>query len=258
MFQPRGQPLPPQAPSQQRPEAAEVPAAEDELRQAVDKVCRRVMCHATFVSQTLVEQIRGYNELLDEFSLHQFIIRRGRVLDSTPEFRSFKRTHAAQWGPITIVISALERLLTEYAVPTAYVDGQAVAQLASDELASANPTTEALLQCIANIDQVAPLLKLPGQRFVGAHGRVAAAVAIQATFRMYLCRMMYLGRKVSPDRPASPHRQWFTCGALLVVHRVCPWPHIPSSTHGAVSPTPSKRVPSCARRNCRQRISGCR
>lgn len=172
LLQPRGQPVPPP----QVPQEESKDPAEEELRQAVDK-------------------IRGYNELLDEFSLHQFIIRRGRVLDSTPEFRSFKRTHAAQWGPITIIISALERLLTDYAVPTAYIDGQAVAHLAADEIASANPSKAALLQCIANIDQVAPLLKLPGQRFAGAHGRTAAATAIQATFRMYLCRMMYLGRQ---------------------------------------------------------------
>ena len=40
-----------------------------------------------------VEEIRGYNELLDQYSLHQFIIRKGKVLDVTPEFESFRRTH---------------------------------------------------------------------------------------------------------------------------------------------------------------------
>jgi len=29
---------------------------------------------------------RGYNELMDVYSLHQFIIRKGKCLDTTPEF----------------------------------------------------------------------------------------------------------------------------------------------------------------------------
>lgn len=47
---------------------------------------------------------RGYNELLDEYSLHQFIIRHGRTLEATPEFTSFKRTHTRQWGAILNVV----------------------------------------------------------------------------------------------------------------------------------------------------------
>ena len=41
-----------------------------------------------------------YNELLDEYSLHQFIIRKGKTLASTPEFQSFRRTNLANWGNI--------------------------------------------------------------------------------------------------------------------------------------------------------------
>ena len=43
---------------------------------------------------------RDYNALLDEFSLHQFIVRRGATLSSTPEFESYRRKHARSWGPI--------------------------------------------------------------------------------------------------------------------------------------------------------------
>ena len=41
---------------------------------------------------------RDYNELMDEYSLHQLIVRRGTILDSTPEFNSFKRTYLQKWG----------------------------------------------------------------------------------------------------------------------------------------------------------------
>lgn len=129
-----------------------------------------------------VEHIRGYNELLDAYSLHQFIIRKGRVLDSTPEFLSFKRTHASRWGPIVSVITALESLLAAFSVPIAYIDGQAVVALAGDELSA--PTMPALLKCVTNAEQVAALVSLPGSRFKPDEaGRRAAATAIQATWR---------------------------------------------------------------------------
>jgi hypothetical protein len=36
---------------------------------------------------------RDYNELMDEYSLHNLIIRKGKCLDEAPEFISFKRTY---------------------------------------------------------------------------------------------------------------------------------------------------------------------
>jgi len=50
----------------------------------------------------------GYVELMDEFSLHQFIIRKGKTLDSTPEFISFKRTYINYWAGISFIIHLLE------------------------------------------------------------------------------------------------------------------------------------------------------
>ena len=34
---------------------------------------------------------------MDEYSLHQFIIRKGQALDTTPEFASYKRSYLKQW-----------------------------------------------------------------------------------------------------------------------------------------------------------------
>ena len=41
-----------------------------------------------------------------------------------------------------------------YNVPTAYIDGRAVATLASDEINAAKLTNVQLLECVANVDQV--------------------------------------------------------------------------------------------------------
>lgn len=35
---------------------------------------------------------KSYPEILDTYSLHHFIIRKGKTLEETPEFVSFKRT----------------------------------------------------------------------------------------------------------------------------------------------------------------------
>lgn len=80
------------------------------------------------------EDTRGYNQLMDEFSLHQFIIRKGKCLDDTPEFLSFKRTYISKWGSISYVIHLLEKMLTNNKVPVAIVEGKKLVDLATDDL----------------------------------------------------------------------------------------------------------------------------
>lgn len=73
---------------------------------------------------------RSYNELMDVYSLHQFIIRKGKVLDQTPEFISFKRTYITQWGSVSYIIHLLEKFLGTYGVDMAYIEGKQLVALA--------------------------------------------------------------------------------------------------------------------------------
>jgi hypothetical protein len=98
------------------------------------------------------EEARGYNELLDSFSLHQFIIRRGKTLADTPEYESFKRKYLNAWGGVTGIVKALEKMLEEFTVPVAYIDGNRVVTLARDLIGP--PSNDELLSCIVNIEQV--------------------------------------------------------------------------------------------------------
>lgn len=77
---------------------------------------------------------REYNELMDAYSLHQFTIRKGKCLDQTPEFISFKRTYITKWGAISYIIHLLEKMLSNYEVPTAIVQGKRLMQLATEDL----------------------------------------------------------------------------------------------------------------------------
>ncbi|TMW60354.1 hypothetical protein Poli38472_000396 [Pythium oligandrum] len=137
-----------------------------------------------------VDKIRGYNELLDTYSLHQFIIHKGRAMRETPEFQSFQRIGQQVWGSVEAVITALETLLTRYFVPLAYIDGQRLLTLASMELSSF--TKHELLSCVVNEDQVASLIRRPGQRYKGKDRKRRAAVTLQAFFRMLSHRMRFL------------------------------------------------------------------
>ncbi|OQR95004.1 hypothetical protein ACHHYP_00632 [Achlya hypogyna] len=133
-----------------------------------------------------VEKIRGYNELLDTYSLHQFIIRKGETLTETPEFISFKRITEDLWGSVAAAIRGLETMLVNYSVPLAYIDGQKLLKIAAME--GSTRSQAELLSCILNVDEVTMLMRRPGQRFKGGDGRGAAAVLIQSVFRMHLTR----------------------------------------------------------------------
>ena len=50
---------------------------------------------------------RDYNELMDQYSLHQIIIRKGQILDTTPEFISFKRSYLNRWGAVSYILHCI-------------------------------------------------------------------------------------------------------------------------------------------------------
>jgi IQ domain-containing protein H len=94
----------------------------------------------------------GYVELMDEFSLHQFVIRKGKALDTTPEFISFKRSYLNQWAGISFMIHLLEKLLTERQVPHAIVNGKSLAKLAASSIKK--PSVIQLYDCLSNTEEV--------------------------------------------------------------------------------------------------------
>ena len=83
----------------------------------------------TVQATAVIPDARDYNELMDEYSLHQLMIRRGHLLEQTPEFNSFKRTFLQKWGQISYILMLVEKLLKGADVEMAYVDGRKVAAL---------------------------------------------------------------------------------------------------------------------------------
>ena len=123
---------------------------------------------------------RNYNELMDEYSLHQLIIRRGQFLDQTPEFNSFKRTYLQKWGQISYILMLLEKLLKNADLEMAYVDGRKVAQMGMGTEIDLNtkPSNEELFSCFTNKDEVSSKIKVPNLMFKGIQGPILAATCI--------------------------------------------------------------------------------
>ena len=126
---------------------------------------------------------RAYNELMDAYSLHQFLIKKGKTIDNTPEFASYKRTYGARWGEIILVIHHLEKILGEYNIPIAYIDGKKVGQLAMDLFNKFSMSD--LLSCINNQECVAEFVKIPGRIFLGQSGKDLAVTYISKTWKMF-------------------------------------------------------------------------
>ena len=147
---------------------------------------------------------RGYNELLDRYSLHQFIIRKGKVLD-TPEFVSFKRTYAHIWGPISAVLKLLEQLVSELGYDMVLANGQRLVALAEEE-AEAPPSRRDLLDCLGDMDSKP--LRVSKTQMGGVSKRDVAARVIQSLIRMIGPRKRYLRHKRDSEMAKRIQRQW--------------------------------------------------
>lgn len=102
---------------------------------------------------------RGYNELMDEYSLHQLIFRKGKVLDETPEYASFRRTFIDKWGPVSFIIMKFESLFKKFEVQHAVIDGRKLVELAQEKLDP--PQNEEMFECIINKDEVSKSIRVP-------------------------------------------------------------------------------------------------
>ena len=133
-----------------------------------------------------VNRIRGYIDLLDEYSLHHFVIWQGKAIRDTPEFTSLARTHQTSWSSINRCVGFLEEIMTANAVPLAVIDGKQLSELAKFDLERVDEAD--LCSCIANLEQIRPSLR--HTRFVLHDPSAAqlAAITMQAAARRFLKR----------------------------------------------------------------------
>ena len=153
-----------------------------------------------------MKEARGYNELMDEYSLHQLMFRKGKLIDQTPEFVSFRRTYIDKWGPVSFIIMNFEKLFTDFNVSLAYVDGRQLVELAKESLDK--PTKEEMFDCITNKDDVGKLVKIPTRMFKGPEGPILAVTVLQKNFRMYKAREAYKHLKFLMKKATTIQRRF--------------------------------------------------
>ncbi|GET90269.1 hypothetical protein, conserved [Leishmania tarentolae] len=162
------------------------------------------------------EDTRTYTELLDWYSMHEFIIRKGKTLRNTPEFASFKRHYASSWGEVDGLLEVLEEMLRNYGVELVYVDGKRLAQLASYQAPDLISATE-MLECINNAEEILPLLLDSSRPYrYGPKRHQVAATKIQATWRMYRQRIAYIHLLIGTRAAVAIQRQY----AMYRAHRL--------------------------------------
>ncbi|KPI84671.1 hypothetical protein ABL78_6265 [Leptomonas seymouri] len=165
------------------------------------------------------DDTRTYTQLLDLYSMHEFIIRKGKALRNTPEFASFKRHYNVSWGEVERLIEMLEGFLANYGVELAYVDGKKLAQLASyqaPDLVTANE----MVQCITNAEEIIPLVSDASRPYhYGPRRHHVAATKVQATWRMYRQRIAYIHLLIGTRAAIAIQRQWTTYRAHCITRR---------------------------------------
>lgn len=117
-------------------------------------------------------------------------VHHGTVDQKAPGFLALQQHHHSSWGSIVRFLEHVQKLLKDHTVPLATINGQKLAQIASDFDFNENPTKSDILSVIKNQSAVEKLLNRPGQRRRGQGGTAVAAAAIP---RRWWCHGAALG-----------------------------------------------------------------
>ncbi|XP_044135306.1 IQ domain-containing protein H [Bufo gargarizans] len=137
---------------------------------------------------------------------HCFTIHNGVIDPKAEDFLAFNQYYCLSWGSFTTFLESLQRLLQDYAIPTAVINGDKMRAATLDQELGRTPSVSQLLSVLENRSWVQKLMGRPGQRYKGRDGKEAAARKIQATWRGYRERVAYLAYR----------RQRWAAGVLAI------------------------------------------
>ncbi|XP_021362303.1 IQ domain-containing protein H-like isoform X2 [Mizuhopecten yessoensis] len=123
---------------------------------------------------------------------HRFAIQNGKIRDTSAEFLTFKQHYCLTWGSIVSMIRHLERMMQEFTIPIAFINGDKLADLSLEFELEKAPSVDDLLTVIVNREDVEVIMNRPGRRFKGPNGKNVAATRIQSSWRMFRDRSEYL------------------------------------------------------------------
>lgn len=136
----------------------------------------------------VMNELKTYLTLMDQYSLHNFIIYNGHTLRDTPEFVQYRETYIHSWGSISYIITQLEQFVSKYNIKMAVIDGPKVYKLSQLNLAYYDKND--LLTCIANSEQMKPSLSAAFTD-AGISQLNISVIKIQSLIRRFIARRRY-------------------------------------------------------------------
>ncbi|NWY11035.1 IQCH protein, partial [Aphelocoma coerulescens] len=137
----------------------------------------------TYPAQQLEAEVHIPSQTQDPCLDWNIAVHHGTVDQKAPGFLALQQHHHSSWGSIVGFLERTEKLLKDHAVPLATINGQKLAQIASDFDFNENPTKSDILSVIKNQSAVEKILNRPGQRRRGQGGTAAAAADIPRRWR---------------------------------------------------------------------------
>jgi IQ domain-containing protein H len=137
----------------------------------------------------VMNELRNYILIMNQYSLHNFIIYRGKTLRETPEFVALKEAFAYSWGSMSYIIEQLEEFIAKHNIKMAVIDGLQVYKLC--QLNLPHYDRNELLSCIANAEQIKPQLAA-ALTDAGINQLDIIVVKIQSLIRRFLAKQRYL------------------------------------------------------------------
>ena len=122
-------------------------------------------------------------ELLDDYSMHNFVIWKGNAVRHAPEFISLARTYEPVWSSMDACVTILEEVMAMNDVPLAVIDGKKLSELAKFDQAQVDVAH--LCSCIVNQEQIHSL-PCPTTIKTSESKKKKAAETIQAIARRFL------------------------------------------------------------------------
>ena len=58
--------------------------------------------------------IKQYKEVMDIYSAHFFVVRKGKTIRQSPEFQSYQRTFQQEWIAIEGILAQIEQICENY------------------------------------------------------------------------------------------------------------------------------------------------